>query len=162
MTPLAGGRSLPAPRLHSTEETNHQVLMSPRRVSTVVTRKSSMLSSYARDFFKTPRYPNIPGLDSFPGIVKHSFHYKSGVPFEGKKVMVVGNSYSAGDIAVDISLYTDKAVEISVGKGTWILPRVVPGGWLSDRSISRRQLYWANEGTMNNMMIDSHRRDLLS
>ena len=104
-------------------------------------------------FFKAPRYPDIPGLDSFPGVVNHSFHYKSGVPFEGKKVMVVGNSFSAGDIAVDISLHTDKAVELSLGKGTWIWPRVVDGGWGADRDFTRSLLYWGSEENTNDKLI---------
>ena len=106
-------------------------------------------------YFKTPQYPDIPGLDSFPGHVSHSFHYKSGVPFEGKKVMVVGNSFSSGDIANDIALNTDKVVELSVGKGTWIVPRIAPGGIAFDRTISREILYRANEETINNLMIDA-------
>ena len=103
--------------------------------------------------FKIPIYPDIPGLDSFPGTVQHSFSYKSGVPFGGKKVLVVGNAFSAGDIACDISLYTEKPVDLSVGKGTWIVPRVHPGCWSSDRNFSRHMLYDMDEASINEMLI---------
>ena len=111
-------------------------------------------------YFKLPRYPDIPGLDSFPGLVKHSFYYKSGFPYEGKKVMVVGNSFSAGDIANDISLYTDKPVELSIGRGTWICPRVAAGGFSSDRDINRNQLYTESEAATNNRIIANCQRRL--
>ena len=104
-------------------------------------------------YFKNPVFPEIPGLDSFPGAVKHSFHYKSGFAFEGKKVLVVGNSFSAGDIANDISLYTEKPVDLTVGSGTWISPRVLPGGWSADRDVNMHQLYVQNEARTNNRLI---------
>ena len=105
-------------------------------------------------YFKIPQYPDIPGLDSFPGVVKHSFHYKSGIAFQGQKVLVVGNSFSAGDIANDVSLYTEKPVDLTLGKGTWILPRVQSGGCPADRNNSRNDLYRGNEEKSNNRLIE--------
>ncbi|KAK3752045.1 hypothetical protein RRG08_059513 [Elysia crispata] len=104
--------------------------------------------------YKIPIYPDILGLDSFPGTVQHSFSYKSGVPFGGKKVLVVGNAFSAGDIACDISLYTEKPVDLSVGKGTWIVPRVRTGGWSTDRSFSRHMLYDMDEVSFTNEFLE--------
>ncbi|GFS26085.1 dimethylaniline monooxygenase [N-oxide-forming] [Elysia marginata] len=103
--------------------------------------------------FKRPLYPEIPGLHSFPGVVKHSFDYKSGVPYKDKKVLVVGNSFSAGDIATDISLYTEEPVDLSIGKGTWINPRVQHGCLSADRSFSRHLLYGQSEEKVNNFLI---------
>ncbi|GFN74050.1 transposable element tc3 transposase [Plakobranchus ocellatus] len=104
-------------------------------------------------FFKIPNYPDIPGLESFPGGVHHSFDYRSNKPFEDKQVLVVGNSFSAGDIACDISLVTNKPVELSLGQGTWIQPRVLPGGVSSDRFYSRKKLYNCSAERLNNEMI---------
>ncbi|GFR96931.1 dimethylaniline monooxygenase [N-oxide-forming] [Elysia marginata] len=103
--------------------------------------------------FKIPVYPEIPGLDSFPGIVRHSFDYKSGFVYEDKKVLVVGNSFSAGDVANDVSMYSKKVVDLTVGRGTWIAPRVHHGGLPTDRNPSRYQLYYETEENTNNKII---------
>ena len=106
-------------------------------------------------YFKVPLYPDIPGLDSFPGTVLHSFDYKSGMAFQDKKVLVIGNSFSAGDIACDISLHTDKAVELSIGKGTWILPRALTCGVGNDRFTTRSRLYLTSIETSNKRFISA-------
>ena len=111
-------------------------------------------------YFKIPQYPDIPGLDSFPGTVIHSFDYTSGAHFQGKKVLVVGNSFSAGDIACDVSLHTEKAVELSIGKGTWIWPRVLPGGCSTDRGTTRSLLYHTSAETANDRLIANCQRRL--
>ncbi|KAG6721580.1 hypothetical protein I3843_03G117700 [Carya illinoinensis] len=49
--------------------------------------------------------PDIPGLDGFPGEVVHSSHYKSGLKYENKDVLVVGCGNSGMEIAYDLSNY---------------------------------------------------------
>ena len=41
-----------------------------------------------------PQVPDIPGLDSFPGIVAHTSNWPEGLDLKGKKVAVVGNGAS--------------------------------------------------------------------
>lgn len=46
---------------------------------------------------------NIKGLDSFKGEIHHSRHYKCNDNFESKRVLVVGGSFTAVELASDIS-----------------------------------------------------------
>ena len=43
-----------------------------------------------------PSIPNIPGLEEFEGVKVHSGDYRTFHPYVGKRVVVVGCSYSAG------------------------------------------------------------------
>lgn len=49
--------------------------------------------------FSFPKSPEIPGLDSYTGVVIHSHDQRSFKQYKGKTVMVVGTSYSGEDIA---------------------------------------------------------------
>lgn len=53
----------------------------------------------------TPTIPRVRGLQSFRGQILHSAWYRSPLPFEGKTVLVVGNSSSGSDIARELSGY---------------------------------------------------------
>jgi len=52
--------------------------------------------------FTHPYIPPIPGLDLFGGAVIHASAYTDAVPFAGKRVLVVGNGPSGGDIAAEL------------------------------------------------------------
>ncbi|PIK40101.1 putative dimethylaniline monooxygenase, partial [Apostichopus japonicus] len=47
--------------------------------------------------------PHYPGLETFKGTVTHSELYRSNADIDDKKVLVVGASHSAGDVAVHAS-----------------------------------------------------------
>ncbi|MCW2747240.1 MAG: monooxygenase [Nocardioidaceae bacterium] len=49
-----------------------------------------------------PNIPDLPGLDTFAGPVMHSTKFTSGKEHKGEKVLVVGVSTSAHDIAYDL------------------------------------------------------------
>ena len=59
-------------------------------------------------FFHAPFTPSIQGLGEFEGEVSHSITYRRPEKFRDKNVLVVGNSHSAGDIAVDVSRVATK------------------------------------------------------
>ncbi|XP_059154206.1 dimethylaniline monooxygenase [N-oxide-forming] 2-like [Physella acuta] len=104
-------------------------------------------------FFKIPVYPSIPGLETFAGTVQHSFHYTDGSQFKNKNVLVVGNSFSAGDISFDISTQA-KQVHISLRQGTWIVPRILSGGRPLDICKRRCDIYsWNPEKIINTILI---------
>lgn len=44
---------------------------------------------------QNPRYPDIPGLETFKGDVFHSARWNREVDLRGKKVAVIGNATSA-------------------------------------------------------------------
>ncbi|KAL0263522.1 hypothetical protein SLS55_002502 [Diplodia seriata] len=83
----------------------------------VILRKAGAESDYwwaeyfdavvvASGHYNVPYIPNIEGLEDFelqrPGSVLHSKMYRGREAFRGKRVVVVGASVSAADIAVDL------------------------------------------------------------
>lgn len=56
----------------------------------------------ATGYSHTPRRPHWPGLDSFPGDVRHSADYREPSGYAGKHVLVVGAGNSAAEIALDL------------------------------------------------------------
>jgi hypothetical protein len=71
--------------------------------------------------------PNVPALPGdFDGEVLHSSAYKSAAVFAGKRVLVVGGGNSGCDIAVD-AVHRAAAVDLSVRRGYWFVPRYLLG-----------------------------------
>lgn len=52
--------------------------------------------------FGKPKQVSIPGMETFPGPVIHSYGYKTGKDFTGKNVLVIGFGNSACEIAIDL------------------------------------------------------------
>lgn len=53
--------------------------------------------------------PSFPGLNSFPaGMAIHSSNYKSGAPYAGQNVLVVGSGNSGMEIAYDLASFGAK------------------------------------------------------
>jgi cation diffusion facilitator CzcD-associated flavoprotein CzcO len=69
-----------------------------------------------------PRYPDIPGLETFAGPVFHSARWRHDVDLEGKRVAVIGSGASAVQIVPAIA---PEVAHLSVFQRTppWILPR---------------------------------------
>uniref|UniRef100_A0A0B7AMR1 Flavin-containing monooxygenase n=1 Tax=Arion vulgaris TaxID=1028688 RepID=A0A0B7AMR1_9EUPU len=94
-------------------------------------------------YFKIPSYPDVPGAETFNGIVQHSFDYTSTKPYEDKNVLIVGNKFSALDIGGDISNHA-KQVYLALGEGTWILPRSYARSQPYDFLLTRSVLHSKN------------------
>ncbi|XP_041373828.1 dimethylaniline monooxygenase [N-oxide-forming] 2-like [Gigantopelta aegis] len=88
-------------------------------------------------YFKKPRYPDIEGMGSFQGKIEHAINFKTGEAYRDKNVVVVGNSFSAGDIAVAAAEYANQ-VYVSVGRGCVVLRRFDDNGWPWDMQVFRR------------------------
>ena len=56
----------------------------------------------ATGYSHTPRRPDWPGLDTFPGDVRHSADYREPSAYAGRRVLVVGAGNSATEIALDL------------------------------------------------------------
>nr|XP_012216802.1 PREDICTED: flavin-containing monooxygenase FMO GS-OX-like 3 [Linepithema humile]XP_012216803.1 PREDICTED: flavin-containing monooxygenase FMO GS-OX-like 3 [Linepithema humile] len=52
--------------------------------------------------------PHIPGIENFPGGCIHSHQYRVPEVYAGKKVCILGASWSGIDIAIEVSQYADK------------------------------------------------------
>ena len=75
-----------------------------------------------------PRWPEpaFPGGDTFAGRQMHSHEYVDTQGFEGKKVVVLGMGNSAMDIAVEVSLVTERTL-LAARRGAWIIPNYLFG-----------------------------------
>lgn len=57
----------------------------------------------ATGYTRVPNRPVWPGQGTFQGPVVHSSEYRTGQPWAGKRVLVVGFGNSGGEIAIDLS-----------------------------------------------------------
>merc|ERR1712193_368196 len=64
----------------------------------------------ASGHYSVPYVPTYPGVDRFPGRVMHSHDFRDACEFEGKRMLIVGASYSAEDIALQTIKYGAKKV----------------------------------------------------
>jgi len=60
--------------------------------------------------FSTPNVPYFPGFESFKGRVLHAHDFRDAVEFKGKRVLIVGASYSAEDIGSQCFKYGAKEI----------------------------------------------------
>ncbi|TFH98526.1 NAD(P)-binding domain-containing protein [Micrococcus lylae] len=56
----------------------------------------------ASGHFHTPQVPSWPGIESFRGQVQHAGDYRSAEGYVGKRVLVIGSSYSGQDLALQL------------------------------------------------------------
>jgi dimethylaniline monooxygenase (N-oxide forming) len=77
-------------------------------------------------FNSKPYIPAFTGAESFRGQILHSASYKGPEAFAGRRVVVVGASSSASDVAVELSRAAPGLL-LSVRHPTWIAPRFVNG-----------------------------------
>ena len=68
----------------------------------------------ATGYNDTPNRPVLAGEQVYGGKILHSADYRSGAPFAGKRVLVVGSGNTGGEIAVDLVEHGAAAVEMSV------------------------------------------------
>jgi cation diffusion facilitator CzcD-associated flavoprotein CzcO len=61
--------------------------------------------------FQRPYIPNIPGQKGFQGTILHSAQYQTSEPFQGQRVLVVGEGNSGAQILAEVS---------QVARTTWV------------------------------------------
>ena len=76
----------------------------------------------ATGYSHTPRRPTWPGVDTFPGDLRHSADYREPSAYAGRSVLVVGAGNSATEIALDL-LSVGADVSLSVRTPPNIVPR---------------------------------------
>ena len=54
----------------------------------------------ASGHYSVPNVPEFPGIDRFPGRVMHAHDFRDASEFKGQRLLLVGASYSAEDIAL--------------------------------------------------------------
>ncbi|GIM01998.1 hypothetical protein Vretimale_6699, partial [Volvox reticuliferus] len=69
----------------------------------------------ATGFCAVPHLPDIPGLDTFPGLVLHSAAYRGAHLLRGRRrVAVIGSGHSAADIAADLAAAALRTAAVAV------------------------------------------------
>ena len=56
----------------------------------------------ASGHYSVPHIPNFDGIDKFPGRVCHAHDFRDATEFSGKRLLLIGSSYSAEDIALQL------------------------------------------------------------
>lgn len=74
----------------------------------------------------SPRLPEIPGDETFPGRTLHSFDYSDPVPHAGRRVVVIGFGNSAADISVELSRVARKTILVQ-RRGVHVVPKTLLG-----------------------------------
>lgn len=64
----------------------------------------------ASGHYSVPHMPSFPGIETFPGRVMHAHDFRDAREFTGRHVLIVGGSYSAEDIGLQISKYGASSV----------------------------------------------------
>ena len=54
----------------------------------------------ATGIFNTPNIPSFTGIDTFPGRIQHSHDFRDAKEYKDQKILVIGASYSAEDLAL--------------------------------------------------------------
>jgi indole-3-pyruvate monooxygenase len=86
-----------------------------------------------------PRTVALAGQESFPGKVLHSYEYKTGTEFSGKRVLVIGFGNSACEIAIDL-VEKGAAVSMAVRSAVNVVPRDILGVPVLELSLLLRHL----------------------
>lgn len=73
------------------------------RLTTSAGEQAAAQVVFATGYMHTPRLPDWPGLDLYPGRLLHSADYGNAEPFRDADVLVVGAGCSAMDIAADLA-----------------------------------------------------------
>jgi cation diffusion facilitator CzcD-associated flavoprotein CzcO len=77
---------------------------------------------------RTPRLPDWPGRERFPGRLVHSAHYQNPAEFRGADVLVVGSGCSGADIAADLAGGGAGRVWLAVRSQPHLMMRKSPWG----------------------------------
>jgi cation diffusion facilitator CzcD-associated flavoprotein CzcO len=83
-----------------------------------------------------PRTPYIEGAESFRGAAFHTAQWDHNVPYEGKRVAVIGSGCSAAQVVPAIAGRVAR-LTVFMGRAQWIIPR-------SDRTYSPAERFITN------------------
>jgi len=92
----------------------------------------------ASGHYSVPNVPHFEGIEKFPGRVMHAHDFRDANEFKGKRLLLIGASYSAEDIALQCLKYGAESIIC-----TW---RSKPMGFTWPKEISERPLVQKFEG----------------
>jgi len=94
----------------------------------------------ASGHYSVPHVPSFPGVDKFPGRVMHAHDFRDANEFKGKKLLLIGSSYSAEDIALQCLKYGASKIIC-----TW---RTKPMGFKWPKEVEERPLVQRFDGNV--------------
>ena len=107
----------------------------------------------ASGHYSVPNIPTFPGIEKFPGRVMHAHDFREANEFAGKRLLLVGASYSAEDIALQCikashstSLYTTNSNMQYGAKNVICTWRSRPMGYAFPKEIQEVPLLQRLEG----------------
>jgi len=92
----------------------------------------------ASGHYSVPNVPTFPGIEKFPGRVLHAHDFREANEFAGKRLLLIGASYSAEDIALQCLKYGAKSIICS-----W---RSKPMGFKWPKEVDERPLVQRFDG----------------
>jgi len=92
----------------------------------------------ASGHYSVPHVPTFPGIEKFPGRVLHAHDFREANEFSGKRLLLIGSSYSAEDIALQCLKYGAKSIIC-----TW---RSKPMGFKWPQEVEERPLIQRFDG----------------
>jgi len=112
------------------KDLTNDVTLAPQRYTHVVV---------ATGHYSVPQVPHFPGIERFPGRVMHSHDFRDACEFKGKRLLLIGASYSAEDIAMQCLKYGAQHIICSF--------RTQPMGFPWPKEIEERPLLQRIDGS---------------
>jgi trimethylamine monooxygenase len=103
----------------------------------------------ATGHFSSPNVPYFPGFEKFEGRVLHAHDFRDACEFKGKRIVIVGTSYSAEDIASQCYKYGAKSIICSY--------RTAPMGFHWPENFKTRPLLTKVQGSTAYFRADKER-----
>jgi len=104
---------------HSVKEVSYD---DARKTFSVTVKNLVKNEEYSQEFdkvlvaaghFSTPHVPTFPGIETFDGRVLHAHDFRNAREFTGKNCLLIGASYSAEDIGLQLYKFGAKSVTMS-------------------------------------------------
>ncbi|XP_077997050.1 dimethylaniline monooxygenase [N-oxide-forming] 2-like [Glandiceps talaboti] len=104
--------------------------------------------------FSKKHMPEFPGLETFEGIKIHANEYRDAMPYRGKKIVVVGSSHTAGEVACEIAR-NNAEVYICIRNGTLCVSRLSRNGDPYDMQLFSRYNLMRSATRFRSMVISA-------
>lgn len=86
-----------------------------------------------------PKYPDIPGLDSFAGLAMHSSRWDTGIDLQGKRIGVIGTGSSAAQLIPELINTSGTDVTVFQRTAQWLVDAPNRAYSETDRQRFRKQ-----------------------
>ncbi|CAE6459034.1 unnamed protein product [Rhizoctonia solani] len=88
-----------------------------------ITQVTAKVVISAVGFFRRPRWPDVPGRETFKGDTLHAMMWDHSIPLSGKRVALIGNGCSGSQILPVISEDSSTIVTNFCRTPSWYVPR---------------------------------------